>query len=77
MKVAFALAQVRVRHVVEYGAQLLQRPLDRPLGVHPLLADECGGAADEHRVLENEQLRVEDGGQLCPAHRGDPGTDLL
>src|SRR5262249_8554649 len=72
-----ALPQVRIGDVVEYRPELLERPLDRPFGVDPLLADERGGAAHEHRVLEDEQLRVEDRGELRPTHLGDAGPDLL
>ena len=69
--VALALAQIRVGHFVEHGAELVEDLLDRPLGVDPLFAHQFGRARHEHRIVEHQQLRVEERGQLA-ARAGAP-----
>ena len=58
--VALALAEVRIRDLVEFGAELVEQLLDGPLGVHPLVSDEGLGAGHEHRIVEHQQLRIEE-----------------
>ena len=43
--------------------------LHRPLGVDALFADDLGGARQQHRVVEHQQLRVEQRRQLRPPLR--------
>ena len=57
--VAFALAQIGIGDLVEDGAELVEDLLHRPLGVHELLANERLSARHEHRIVEHQQLRVE------------------
>jgi len=60
---------------IEHRAELVERLLDGPLGVDPLIADDLGDPRDEHRIVEHQQLGVEDRGQLGPA-RGDAGAEI-
>ena len=78
--VAAPIAQVRVVDVVEQRRDLVERPLHRPLRVHLLLADQRPRAADEQRVVEHQQLRVEQRRQLGArpgAQLAANGRDLL
>ena len=63
--------------VVEDRRDLVQRALDRPFGVDALLAEDGGRASDEHRVVQHQELRVEDGGEIRALQLGDPRADLL
>ena len=64
VQVALALVQIRIVDLVEHGGDFVERALHGPLGVDALLHDDRRGAADEHRVVEHQQLRVEDGGEI-------------
>ena len=48
-----------------------------PGGVDPLGADDALGAADQHGVVEHEQLRIEQRGQFAAGAVFDPGLDVL
>src|ERR671922_219710 len=48
------LAQVRVGEIVEHFGNLVERPLDGPFRVDPLLANDRGRAADEQRIVEQQ-----------------------
>ena len=74
--VALALAQVRVGDLVEDRAELVEHLLHRPLGVDALVADELGGPRHEHRIVEHQQLRVEERRQLAAAAPGDARADV-
>ena len=74
--VSFTLAEIRVRHLVEHGAELLENLVERPLGVDALLANELGGAGHQHRIVEHQQLRVEQGGQLGAPAPQQPRSDV-
>ena len=54
-----------------------QRALQRRLGVQPLVADDRRGALDQHRVVEHQQLRVEQVGVVGAGRVGDPRLDVL
>ena len=77
VQVALALVQVRILDVVEDRGQLVERALHRPFGVHALRLDDRGRAAEQHRIVEHQDLRVEDGGEVRAPQRGDPLADLL
>ena len=64
--VAAPLPQVRIGHLVEHRAELVEHLLHRPLRVDALLAHDLDGSRDDHRVVEHQQLRVE--------QRGDVGS---
>ena len=74
--VALALAQVGIGDLVEDGAEFLEHLLDRPLRVHALLADDRRRPRHEHRVVEHQQLRVEERGQLGSAPPRDTRADV-
>ena len=57
--VAFPFAQIRVRDVVEHGAELVEDALHGPRGVDALLADHVRGPRHELLIVEHQQLRVE------------------
>jgi hypothetical protein len=73
--VAFPLAQIRIGHVVEHGAEFVERLLHRRLGVDAFAPDDVGGARHQHRVVEHQQLRVEERRHLRPPRR-HPRPDL-
>ena len=75
--VALALAQIGILRLVEERGNVLERPLERGLGVQPFAADRVGRAPDEHRVVEHQQLRVEEIGVLGAGGGGDARLDLL
>ena len=62
--VALALAQVGILGLVEERRDVLERALQRRLGVQPLGPDRLRRAPDEHRVVEHQELRVEEVGVL-------------
>ncbi len=57
--VALALAQVRILDGGEHRAQFLVGAMHRPGGVDAVGFDQRARPAEEHRVVEHEQLRVE------------------
>jgi hypothetical protein len=57
--VSLPLAQVRVGDLVEHQAEVVEDLLDGPLGVHALVAHQRLGARYEHRIIEHQDLRVE------------------
>ena len=67
--VSLALAQVRVVRLVEERGDLLERALQRRVGVQALGADDVGRALDQHRVVEHQQLGVEEVGVLGAGRR--------
>ncbi len=75
--VALALVQISVVEIVEDGGQLVERALYRPLGVDPFVADHRRSPADQRRIIEHEQLGVEQGCQVRPFQLGDAMPDLL
>src|SRR6185436_7812318 len=50
-------------------AELVEDLLQRPLGVDPLLADDVGGARQQHRILEHQELCVEERSELRASQR--------
>ena len=60
VQIALALVQVRIVNLVEHRGHFVERPLDGPFGVDALFHHDRGGAADEHRIVEHQDLRVED-----------------
>ena len=74
--VAFPLPQVRIGDIVEDRAELVEDLLHGPLGVDALAADDLRGARDEHRVVEHEELRVEERRELGSAPPGDAAADV-
>ena len=77
VQVALSLVQVGIVDVVEDGRQLVERALHRPLRVDPLIADDDRGAADEHRIVEHQELGVEDRRQVRALELGDAPPDLF
>ena len=75
--VPLALAQVRVSDLVKDDAELVEYLLNRPLGIQKILAHEGLGSRHEHRVVEHQQLRIEQRRKLGPAPPTDAGTDVL
>ena len=75
--VALSFAQVRVGNLIENGAELVEHLLDRPLGIHQRVAHQRFGPRHEHRVVEHQQLRVEQRGQFRPAAPADAGANVL
>ena len=74
--VAVALAQIGVFDRGEHRAQLLVGAVHRPGGVDALGLDQLAGPAEEHRVVEDEQLRVEQRGQVVAGAAGEAVADL-
>ncbi len=60
-----------------HGDQLVGGGAQRPLGVAALVADEGGGAADQHRVVDHQELRLEQRGGALAGDAGELGADLL
>ena len=75
--VVLALAQVRILHRREELVELLVGAMHRPRGVDALGADDLLGAADQHRVVEHQDLRVEQRRQLAAAALRQPRADVL
>ena len=75
--VPLALAQVGIVDLVEERRHFVERALQRRLGVQPLVADDRGGAIDQHRIVEHQQLRVEQIGVLGAGGGGDALLDVL
>ena len=64
--VVLALAQVLVLDAREDRAELFVGAMHRPRRIDALVADDLLGAADEQRIVEHQDLRVEDRGELAP-----------
>ena len=77
VQIAFALVQVGVLDVVEHRGNLVEGALHGPLGVDALGGDQVGRAADQHRIVEHEELRIEDGREVGAFQLCDPPADLL
>jgi hypothetical protein len=77
VEVAFALAQVGILDVIEYRGDLVEGALHGPLGVDPLAGDEIRRAADQHGVVEHQQLRIEDGRELRSFQLGNAAPNLV
>ena len=77
VEVALALVQVRILDVVEHRGDLVERALHGPLRVDTLGGDQIRGAADQHRIVEHQQLRVEDGGEIGALQLRDARANLL
>ena len=75
--VAFALAQVGVVRLVEERGDFLQRALQRRFGVQPLVADDRRCPLDQHRVVEHQELGVEQIGVILAGDARDPRLDVL
>ena len=75
--IALAFAQVRVVRLVEKRRDVLERALQRRLGVQPFVADRVRRASDEHRIVEHQELGVEEIGMLGAGRRGDARLDVL
>ena len=50
--------------------------LHRPLGVDALAAHDLGGARRKHRIVEHEELRVEERREIGPAAASDARADV-
>ena len=59
--------QVRIVDVIEHGADLVERALHGPLGIDPFIRERPRRAPDQDRIVEHQQLRVEDGGEVGAA----------
>ena len=70
MKIALALVKVRILDVVEDRGDLVERPLYRPFGVDPLRRHEIGGATHENGIVEHQELRFENRGEIGPFSNG-------
>ena len=77
VQIALTLVQVRIVNVVEDRGGFVERALHRPLRVDPLVADHGGSPSHENRIVEHQQLRVEDGCEIGATCRRDPPADLL
>ena len=66
-----------ILHRHEDVVQLLVGAMHRPGGVDALVADDRLGAPDQHRVVEHQQLRVEQRRQLGAAALVQPAADVL
>ena len=60
----------------EKAIYIIEGALYRPFGVDALGGNQVRGAADEHRIVEHQQLRVEDRGEVRPLQLGDAPSDL-
>jgi hypothetical protein len=76
VQVALALVQVWILDIVEDGGELVEGTLHRPLRVDALFAEDRRGPPDQHGVVEDEQLGVEDGGEVAALERLDAPPDL-
>ena len=77
VQVAFALVQIRIVNVVEDGGGLVERALHRPFGVDPFVAHDRGRASDQDRIVEHQQLGVEDRRKIGASCRRDPPANLF
>ena len=77
MQVALALVQVRIVNVVEDRGGFVERTLHCPFRVDPLVAHDRGRASHENRIVEHQQLRVEDGREIGAARCRNSTPDLL
>ncbi len=49
----------RIVGLIEHRAELVARLLHRPFGVAALAANQLGGARGQHRIVEHQDLRLE------------------
>ena len=75
--VSLPLAEVRVISLIEERRDLIQRAAQRRFGVEAFHPDDRRGAIDQHRIVEHQQLRVEQVGVLGAGGRGDPFLQVL
>src|SRR5262249_19434156 len=75
--VSLALAQVGIVHAVEQRRHFVERALQGRLRVQALVADDSRRAIDEHRIVEHQELRVEEVRVLGPERGADSLLDVL
>ena len=75
--IGLALAEVGVLHRHEDVVQLFVGTVHGPRGVHALGADDGLRASHQHGVVEHQQLRVEERGQLATRAMLDARLDVL
>ncbi len=74
--VALPLAQVGIGDLVEDGAELLEHLLDGPFRVDAIDAHDLGRARHHHRVVEHQELGIEERGELAPPAARDARPDV-
>ena len=75
--VVLSLAQVRVLHGRELFVETLVGAMHCPGRVDAFGADDLLGLADQHLVVEHQDLRVEERGQLAARPLRDADHDVL
>ena len=76
-QVAHAFAEPRIPFATKQIVQFLDRPLEGPVRVDAVRSHEIVRTAQEHRVVEHQQLRGEDGRLRRPDHPAHPIGDFL
>src|SRR4030095_16361758 len=77
VQVALAFVQARIVDAVEHSRRFVERPLHGPFRIDAFVAHHCCRAPDQNRVVEHEQLRVENRGQIGAASGRDATPDLF
>jgi hypothetical protein len=77
LQVALAFVQVRVVDIIEHRGRFIECTLHRPFGIDSFVADDGGRPPDENRIVQHQQLSVEDRGEVRAASRRDPPSNLL
>ena len=75
--VPLSLFQVDIFTLIEHGGDFSKSTLERGSGIQLFGADDLGGTVDEHRIVEHQQLRVEQIRVLGARRFGDPLADVL
>ncbi len=73
--VAAALAQVVVTHFREHVAELVEGAVERPLRVDAIRLDDPARARHQQRVIQHEQLRLEQAGEIGAGPLRHPVVD--
>jgi hypothetical protein len=77
IQIAFPFVQIRIVDAIEHGGRFIERPLHGPFGVDSFVPNHCRRATNENRVVEHQQLGIEDGSEVGAPRRRDAPPDLL
>ena len=75
--VTLALPQIGIVAAIEQRRHLVERAIERGLRVEPLGANDRRGALDQHRVVEHQDLRVEQVGMVGASGGRNAGFDVF
>ena len=76
-QIARALPEIRILDRIEDRPQMVEDLLERPFGVHQLLAHDRLCPRQQHRIVEHQALRLEQGAEITAGQAPLDAIQLL